>query len=40
MSHITSCIIKLKTGQKGKKNSTTDIAPQWIPDRNADTCKL
>jgi hypothetical protein len=23
-----------------KKNSINDIAPQWIPDKNADTCML
>ncbi len=39
MIHITNCIDKLINGKsKAKKNSISDIAPQWIPDRNADTC--
>jgi hypothetical protein len=39
MAHIKNCVSKLSNGQL-KKNSINDIAPQWIPDKNADTCML
>ena len=37
MTHITNCIENLTNGMR-KKNSTNETAPQWIPDKNADTC--
>ena len=38
MAHIKNCISKLTNGQWKKVEN--DIAPQWIPDKNADTCKI
>lgn len=35
MTHLNNCIEKLSNG---KKSASTETAPQWIPDRNADTC--
>lgn len=34
ITHITNCIQKLNEGRTSKNN----LAPQWIPDKEADTC--
>jgi hypothetical protein len=37
MLHINNCIEKL-TNRAKRLATSTNVAPQWIPDRNADTC--
>ncbi len=38
MMHINNCIEKLLNTSRPKRINSTDVAPQWIPDKNADTC--
>jgi hypothetical protein len=38
MMHINNCIEKLINGSRSRRALSSDVAPQWIPDRNADMC--
>lgn len=38
MTHISNCVEKLSNINNKRHDSTIEVAPQWIPDKDADYC--